>query len=240
MQQVSRQLFGICKPLDRQGPAPAKYQFSERMPQGFMRHAVGMIMKCACLVVGLALACAGQTPPPSLPADPPPPEQAAAFYPLSEGWKWAYDIDQGGQQILATYAVIRVIGGVSIIAAGEDRIGYQSLPEGIGKKEGRGDGDLVLKNPVRVGTRWAVTGGEAGVVKTAQVVVTPAGRFAGCAVVEEIRTDPERVVRTTFAPGTGPVLVEELVQDPATGQFRSQMRASLRGVTRPGQDPLAL
>lgn len=198
-----------------------------------------MTIKSVGLAAVLALGCAGKTPTPPVTADPAPPDQAAAFYPLAEGWKWAYDIDQGGQRILATYAVVKVVGDVSIIAAGEDRIGYQSLPEGIAKKEGQGQGDLVLKNPVRVGTRWAVVGGEARVVQTAQVVVTEAGRFSGCALVEEVRTDPDRVVRTTFAPGIGPVLVEELVQDPATGQFRAALRASLRGVTRPGQDPLA-
>jgi hypothetical protein len=66
----------------------------------------------------------------------------------------------------------------------------------------------------------------------------PAGRYDGCIVVEESRLDPPRLVRTTYAPGIGPVAIEYLVHDPATAQFQTALRASLRGATPPGKDPL--
>ena len=57
-------------------------------------------------------------------------------------------------------------------------------------------------------------------------------------IVEENRRNPARLVRTTYAAGVGPVSIEYLVHEPTTGRFDTALRASLRGVTRPGQDPL--
>ena len=39
----------------------------------------------------------------------PPSERAADYYPLAPGWKWAYEIEKGGQKILGTYAVTQQI-----------------------------------------------------------------------------------------------------------------------------------
>jgi len=64
-----------------------------------------------------------------------------------------------------------------------------------------------------------------------------AGKFDDCVVVEATRGGPPRAVRTTFAPGIGPVIIELQIQ--VAGQFVTVTRATLRALTRPGQDPLA-
>jgi len=56
-------------------------------------------------------------------------------------------------------------------------------------------------------------------------------------VVEATRADPVRAVRTTFAPGIGPVVIE--LQIAVGGELTTVTRATLRALTKPGQDPLA-
>jgi hypothetical protein len=183
----------------------------------------------ACIVVA---SCATTTPRPA-PAGPPP-EDAAAFYPLATGWKWAYRVDRAGDTLLATYAVTERQGDVAVVQAGDERLSYAVLPEGIARQPG----DFIVKNPVHAGTRWNIAGGEAKVSAVARTVTVPAGTFPNCATVEEVRRDPERVVRTVYAPGVGPIQIEVQVQSASGGAFETAMRASLVGVTRPGEDPL--
>jgi hypothetical protein len=198
-------------------------------------------MRVASLLIalGLCTACASTTPAPA-PAGPvgPPPEDAAAYYPLVPGWKWAYTVDKGGVQMLATYAVLERLGETAIVQAGEERLSYAVLPAGVARREGLSVGDFILKTPVRQGATWPLAGGEAKVVAVGRPVTVPGGTFPSCATVEESRTDPQRVVRTVYAAGVGPILLEVQVHDPATGQFRTDTRAALLGVTRPGEDPL--
>jgi hypothetical protein len=194
-------------------------------------------MQPARLAVALCLtaACATAAPLANAPAAPPP-EDPSAYYPLTKGWRWAYDIERGGEKILATYAVTDVISGIAIVTAGEDKLGYMVLSEGITRKEGRGFGDFVLKGPIRVGTRWDLSDGEAQVTSVGATVTVEAGAFDNCAVVEEHRREPDRVIRTTFAAGVGPIIVEQQVRD--GDRYITTLKATLRGVTRPGEDAL--
>ena len=182
---------------------------------------------------GLACATTQKAPAPT-----PPPEQAAAYFPLLPGWKWAYEIEKGGDKILATYAVLQQIGDTVIVQAGEERNGYAILPEGIARREGLNPGDFLLKTPIRAGASWPLAGGRAVVISVGQDVTVPAGDYANCAVVEETRTSPDRVLRTTYAAGIGPVTLEYQVSNPETRRFDVVLRARLLGLTRPGEDPL--
>ena len=172
------------------------------------------------------------------PARTPPPEQAAAYFPLLPGWKWAYEIEKGGDKILATYAVLQQIGDSVIVQAGEERNGYAILPEGIARRESLNPGDFILKTPMRAGATWPLAGGQATVVAVGQDVTVPAGTYADCAVIEEARTNPDRVLRTTYAAGVGPIALEYQVSNPETRKFDVVLRAHLLGFTRPGEDPL--
>jgi hypothetical protein len=160
--------------------------------------------------------------------------RAADYYPLAAGWKWAYDVEKDGMNILAIYSVLERTGDVAVVQTGVERLTYAVNGEGIAQTEAGAIGDYVIKNPVALGAEWEVAGGRAKIVAVdKEVLLEPAGRFTGCLVVEVTRTDPIRVVRTTYAPEVGPVAVELEVQEGPS--FVTATRAKLRAVTRPGE-----
>ena len=160
---------------------------------------------------------------------------AVDFYPLAPGWKWAYDVEKDGINILATYAVLERTGDTAVVQAGDNRLTYVVTPDGVAQKEGGMLGDYVIKNPVQAGAEWAVEGGRAHVASvTADFKLDSGEHYLGCIVVEVTRTDPVRVTRTTFAPDLGPVLLEMQVQVQDGSKFTTITRARLRAVTRPG------
>ena len=160
---------------------------------------------------------------------------AADYYPLASGWKWAYDVEKDGLNILATYAVLERTGDIAVVQAGDERLTYAITPDGIAQKELDAVGDFIIKNPVRPGSEWPVASGRAKIVSIDEhVSLEPAGQFSHCLVVEVTRSDPMRVARTTYAPGVGWVALELQVQE---GQrFVTTTRAHLRAVTKPGED----
>jgi len=158
---------------------------------------------------------------------------AADYYPLADGWKWAFDVEQDGMNILATYVVLERKGGVSVVQAGDERLTYVVTPEGVAQFDGTAIGDYVIKNPIAAGAEWAVASGRARIAAVNETVnIDSVGRYAGCVVVEVARTDPARVTRTVFAPDLGPIAVEMQVQDGT--RFITKARAHLRAVTKPG------
>ena len=161
---------------------------------------------------------------------------AADYYPLASGWKWAYDVEKDGTNILATYVVIEHSGDTAMVQAGDERLAYAVTPEGVAQKEGDRVGDYVIRNPVKLGAEWPVDGGRARIASvTSDFKLDSGEHYLGCAVVEVTRTDPVRVTRTMFAPDLGPVTLEMQVQD---GQkFVTVTRARLRAVTRPTDTP---
>jgi hypothetical protein len=156
---------------------------------------------------------------------------------LDAGWKWAYDLERQGEHMLAVYAVLERTPEAAIVQAGDERIEYAVTAQGVAQKEGVIVGDFVLKNPIVLGAEWNVFAGKAKITSVTERVSGPSGEYPGCVVVETLRSDPVRLSRTTYAPGIGPVAIEVQVQ--AQGRFVTTLRASLRGTTKPGQDPLA-
>lgn len=197
--------------------------------------ALGLALAAALVVGGASCASTG---PGAAPAGPPRTVAAADLYPLEAGWKWAYDLVKDGQTMLALYSVLDRTGDSATVQGGEDQLGYMITPEGIAQKDGPVIGDFIVKNPVAMGTEWPVAGGRARITAVAQSVNVTAGRFDDCVIVEATRSDPPRVARTTFAPGVGPVIIELQIQ--VGGEMTTVTRATLRAVTRPGQDPLAM
>jgi hypothetical protein len=164
--------------------------------------------------------------------------KAADFYPLAEGWKWAYDLDKDGQKILAVYSVVERMPDLATVRTGEENLTYTIAADGIAQRDTLSVGDYILKDPITKDASWPVSGGTAKVLSTTEEVTTEAGHFYDCAVIEVTRVDPPRVVRTTFAPDIGPVSIEVRVQD--AGKMIVTTRARLRSVTRPGEDPFGL
>jgi hypothetical protein len=164
--------------------------------------------------------------------------RAADYFPLAEGWKWAYDLEKDGEKILGIYAVIDRTADGATIMAGPERLTYAVTPEGMAQMDANGVGDFVLKNPIVKDATWPVSGGTARVVSTTEEVTVEAGHFYDCAVVEVTRTDPPRLARTVFAPDVGPVVIEVQVQQ--NGKYVVTTRARLRSATKPGDDPFGL
>ena len=188
------------------------------------------------ILLALAVGCAsGATTSPVI--APRPNLKAADYYPLASGWKWAYDLEKEGMNVLATYAVVERNGDVAVVQAGEERLTYAIGPDGVAQKDGLAGGDYVIRDPLTVGAGWAVAGGRAKIVAVGtEVNVESIGRLGGCVVVEVAREEPSRIVRTTFAPEIGPVALELQV---LTGQkYVTTTRAQLRAVTKPGDQNL--
>jgi hypothetical protein len=158
---------------------------------------------------------------------------AADYYPLADGWKWAFDVEQDGTNILATYVVVERKEAVAVIQAGNERLTYVVTPDGVAQFDGNAIGDYVIKNPIRQGAEWPVAGGRARIASVDETLnIESVGRYAGCVTVEVTRSDPARVTRTVFAPDLGPVALEMQVQEGA--KFVTTTRARLRAVTKPG------
>jgi hypothetical protein len=182
-----------------------------------------------------ASACAG-TPKSSSPVKAPTPTTPEAYYPLEPGWKWAYDVEQDGEAILATFAVTLREGERALVSGGDQLLEYVVKPDGIMRPDAHGAGDYVLKAPLSVTAAWAVAGGHAKVVGWDQTIETLAGKFDNCVTVEEMRDNPDRRTKTSYAPGVGPIVIEFQAMD-MNGLHSTKAR--LRGYTRPGEDPLA-
>ena len=158
---------------------------------------------------------------------------ALDYYPLLPAWGWAYDVESEGRKVLALYSVVERRGNVAIIKNGDDRIEYLIQPDGIARREGSLPGDYLVKIPIRVGTNWLVANGQATVVEAGREVSLPSGTYRDCALVEEVRGQPNRVTRTTYCKGVGPVEIEMRVYNPMKVGYETIVRATLLSVTRP-------
>ena len=158
---------------------------------------------------------------------------ALDYYPLLPGWGWAYDVESEGRKVLALYSVAEVRDNVAVINSGDMRMEYLVRPDGIVRREDGLPGDYLVKLPMSAGTAWAITGGGATVTEVEQTVVMPSGSYHGCAMVEEARSEPSRVTRTTYCKGIGPVRMEMRVYNPRRLDFETMVSATLRGVTSP-------
>ena len=197
------------------------------------RHAWAQVVCGALLATLIATACATSGGGGPAVIRPRANVTAADYYPLANGWKWAFDVEQDGVNILATYAVLERSGDVAVVQAGDEKLMYAVTPDGVAQKDGSMMGDYIIKNPLRPGTEWNVAGGRAKITSVSEeVTIDSVGRYAGCVVVEVTRVSPMRITRTTFAPDLGPIALEMQVQDGQT--FKTTTKAKLRAVTRPG------
>jgi hypothetical protein len=198
-----------------------------------MQHDLRFLATATLCVLG---ACATSGGGPDV-VQPRPGITASEYYPLTDGWKWAYDVEQEGTNILATYAVVEVKEKLSVVQAGDERLTYLMAPDGVAQFDGSAIGDYVIKDPLKPGAEWTVAGGRARIASVNEEAnIEGAGRYAGCVVVEVTRTEPARITRTMFAPGVGPVAIEMQVQEGP--KFVTKVKARLRAVTKPG-DALA-
>ncbi|HTY28525.1 MAG TPA: hypothetical protein VMD51_10355 [Mycobacterium sp.] len=155
------------------------------------------------------------------------------YYPLFPSWGWAFEVERDGDKVLAPYAVVERTAEVAVVRNGDERIAYAILPDGIARRENGSTGDFLVRSPLRKGSSWPLGAGQAKVVDTGLTITLPSGTYRDCAVVEETRRDPERVTRTSYCRGTGPVEMEMRVFDPRTKALEPFAHARILAVTRP-------
>ena len=83
---------------------------------------------------------------------------AEDYYPLSPGWKWAYDLEREGDRVLAVYSVLERTSEKVVVQAGDDRLTYAVTAAGIAQHDAGSAGDFLLKNPPALGAEWPVFG----------------------------------------------------------------------------------
>ncbi len=179
--------------------------------------------------LGLALlaGCAApQRPAPSRP------EHAVDWVPLRQGAGWSYDTQTGigGDAVLATLSVVRAEGnGRFLVRSSNVRTEtWEHRPDGVVR-----EGQYILRDPVRAGTRWTGRTGES-VIRA----VTPRREVAGQTyrdVVEVVHTARESgiVTHTWFAAGVG--VVEIVAEATSSRGTTVGVHSTLRGYSL--QDP---
>jgi len=161
---------------------------------------------------------------------------ALDYYPLLPNWGWAYDVESEGRKVLALYSVAERRGNLAVVKNGDNRIEYLIQPDGIARREGSLPGDYLVKIPMSVGATWPVSNGHATVAEVGRNVSLPWATYRDCAVVEEVRGQPNRVTRTTYCKGVGPVQIEMRVFNPMKSELETMVRATLLSVTRPEEE----
>lgn len=170
------------------------------------------------------------------------------LYPMSAGSQWVYDVHTGGDEppTLGIFEVIEHQGAQRSIANnrgmsadGQVRHGepmtYEVTPEGIRHPA---SGGWVLRAPIAEGAEWPSMGGRtARVLDTEASAEVVAGRYEHCVEVEEQGGEDGRIVRTTYCPEVGPVLIESRMESQLTTRTVAT-RASLRSYDSGGEDEL--
>jgi len=171
----------------------------------------------------LAAACAGKSPPPRAhtaiePSD---------LYPLQTGNAWSYDVDTG--EASTTLAVTRVEafdGRIAEVRSGRTVVRYEVLAEGIRVPPGD---EWLVRAPLEEGSTWPGRGGRtARLISTNAKVETRAGKFGGCVEVLETGGKLEVEVRTVYCPGVGPVSLDATMRSDVSDRITT-VSAQLRG-----------
>ena len=160
------------------------------------------------------------------------------LYPMEAGAQWVYDVDTGGDEppTLGIFDVVEATANLRQIANNRgmsadgsvrhgDPIDYRIEPDGIVHVA---SGGYVLRAPIEAGASWDGMGGRtARVVDLDAAVQVFAGDYEHCVIVEESGGEDGRVVRTTYCPMVGPVVIESTMETEMTMRSVST-RARLR------------
>ncbi|MGE0788787.1 MAG: hypothetical protein AB7S26_24150 [Sandaracinaceae bacterium] len=140
------------------------------------------------------------------------------LYPMNEGAQWVYDVDTGGGEppTLGIFEVIEATPSERQIAnnRGMDSSGQVTHGDPISYRIADGNiqhsaGGWLLRAPVELGAEWDAMGGRhARVTELDETVEVFAGRYEHCVRVEETGGEDGRVIRTTYCPQVGPVVIE--------------------------------
>lgn len=145
------------------------------------------------------------------------------YFPLATGNRWVYEVQDrtdGASPAAEQWEITREAQGAYVL-----RIRHSDLPtggfeesfiptnDGI-KRVARETKDkdhppFFLKGPLRIGTTWEDDDGTYDITAVDKTVTVPAGTFAHCLEVTNLRRGGKATVTTLYAPGVGVVQREE-------------------------------
>ncbi len=180
------------------------------------------------LVLASVTACGGSSGP-AKPAAPSKWKGAVRFYPFEPGSQWSFMVygPPGTPGLLKVDKVVAFDGATAVVQSGDSTLTYRVAPEGIYREPAN---VLLFKWPIVLGDKWpGAKGSTVEVTKTEAKIVVDAGSFEGCAeITERVGGDAAGILRTTFCPDVGPVLVEVQETNTPPGELPQRLVGRLR------------
>ena len=156
------------------------------------------------------------------------------YYPFEPGSQWSYMVygPPGTPGLLKVDKVVAFDGATAVVQSGDSTLTYRVAPEGIYREPAN---VFLFKWPIVQGDSWAgAKGSKIEVTKTELKITVEAGTFEGCAeITERIGGDVAGVLRTTFCPDVGPVLVEVQETNAPPGEMPQHLTGRLRAYGPP-------
>jgi hypothetical protein len=159
---------------------------------------------------------------------------ALAYYPFAAGMQWSYMVygPPGAPGLLKVDKVVAFDGKTAIVQSGDASLTYTVANEAIYREPAHVP---LLKWPVTLGDKWpGAKGSKVEVTKVDAQAVTPAGTFEGCVeTTESVGGDAAGLLRTTFCPDVGPVIVEIHELNAPPGEMAAHLVGKLRAFGMP-------
>lgn len=143
--------------------------------------------------------------------------RATDYLPLQTGNAWTYDIaqfDPGNDTPQKSNLITRIekVDGEAItMLSGDQFVKYVSTPDGVKKASGM----PLIPQPIHKGATWPISllgiSGTGEIVSVHERVVTDAGDFSDCLLVEEVYDKEGLKIRYAYAPLVGLVRMEDYV-----------------------------
>lgn len=160
------------------------------------------------------------------------------YYPFESSMQWSYMVrgPPGAPGLLKVDKVIAFDGTTAVVQSGEASLTYQIAKEAIYREPAHAP---LLKWPVVLGDKWpGAKGSNVEVTKVDAKVTVEAGTFDGCVeTTESVGGDAAGLLRTTFCPDVGPVMVEIHELNAPPGEMAAHLVARLRAFGLPVQFP---
>ena len=151
------------------------------------------------------------------------------YYPFENGMIWSYMIygPPGAPGLLKIDKVVAFDGQLAVVQSGESSITYRVAKEAIYREPAHAP---LLKWPVTLGDKWPGSKGSGvEVTKIDAKITVPAGTFEGCVeTTETVGGDAAGILRTTFCPDVGPVIVEIHELNAPPGEMAAHLVGKLR------------
>jgi len=150
------------------------------------------------------------------------------YYPLKMGYSWSYMLTQGDSNQIIKTEVVQINGNEIKINTNNNIFYYIRTEEGIMKKLAN---YYILRKPIQKGISWEFkSSGFSGKVLIVDILSECKVRdstYKNCLMTEETLQGQNILLKTYYAEGVGPVLIEEYTI--TTGRPQLTTRAELLG-----------